>query len=199
MTQTLLTDFEAWWAIRLTLDDLDLDKTFDIFGKSDKLIVSQEGDGLNTRIHHHILLVTNDSSDQIKTLIRQTYPEAKGNKCLYCKPSRDKSSLAKYTVKEGMYKYRGFSEKYIKDTFKCSVAKTDLKKDISKLEEQYILGEYDSEIFLQKYIELKVKHDQPLYTAHIKAYMMKMMIRSGNASAKSYGQNIMNEIHLSMS
>lgn len=186
--------FEAWWAIRITVEELDLEKTFKLFSYAQKFIVSEEGDGDNTRIHHHILLVTDETSDQIKVRIREVYPTAKGNKSIYTKPSRDKRQLAKYTVKEGNYKYKGFTEKYIQDTFKCSKAKTDLKKDIDKLEEDYILDKIGSLVFLEKYIELKVKHDQPLYTNHIKAYMMKMMIKSHHASSKAYADGMLFQI-----
>lgn len=195
----ILENLESWWAIRITVDDLDLEKTYNLFNYSSKFIVSEEGDGDNTRIHQHILLVTDETSDKIKERIREVYPTAKGNKCIYLKPSKDKRQLAKYTVKEGNYKYKGFTEEYILNTFKCSKAKTDLKKDIHKLEDDYVLGNIRSHEFLEKFIELKVKHDQPLYTNHIKAYMMKMMIRSGNATAHNYSEgllfNITQELH----
>lgn len=190
----LIEELESWWAIRITVDELDLNKTYDLFNSYDKFIVSEEGDGDNTRLHHHILLVTTENAEQIKERIRVVYPTAKGNKSIYTRPSRDKRQLAKYTIKEGNYKYKGFSETYIQNTFKCAIAKTDLKKDITKLEDQLILGEIGFTLFLEKYVDLKVKHDQPLYTNHIKAYGMKMAVRSGVMSSRDYSVSLFNII-----
>lgn len=189
-----LQNFESWWAIRITVDDLDLEKTYKLFNHYDKFIVSEEGDGLNTRLHHHIILVTTESSDQIKDKIREVYPDAKGNKCIYCKPSRDKRQLAKYTVKEGNYKYKGFSDKFIEEAFLVSNPKTNLSTEINELEEQYILHKIESQEFLEKYILIKTKHNQPLYSNHIKSYMMKMMIKAGRASAGAYAEGMLYQI-----
>lgn len=188
----------TWWAIRLTVDDLEIEKTQQLFEYATRYIISTEGDGDNTRIHHHIILVTEETSDQIKLRIREVYPTAKGNKCLYCKPSKDKTQLAKYTLKEGNYVYKGFTDKFIADTFKLSTNKTDRKKDLISLEEAYIMENLTSSQFLEQYILYKVKYDQPLYSNHIQAYMMKMMIRANKLSVQSYADSILAKCEMSV-
>jgi len=190
----MLAEAGTCWAIRLTDPELDLEKTFKLFSYAARYIVSEEGDGDSTKLHQHILLYTEETGDQIRERIREVYPILKGNKSVYIKPSRDKRQLAKYTVKEGQYKYKGFTPEYISETFKCSRAKTDLKKDISLLEEQFILHHIDSEEFLDRYVQLKVKHDQSLYTSHLTAYMRKMMVRNGTLSSKTYSESIIYQI-----
>ncbi len=194
MTQSLLTDFEQWWAIRITLDDVDLDKTYKLFDHYSKFIVSEEGGTDATKLHHHILLESDDTADQIKERIRVVYPLAKGNKAIYTKPSRDKRQLAKYTVKEGNYKYKGFTEQFITETFKCSKAKTDLRKQVTDNEDELILHKIEFNKFVENYINIKVKHDQPLYSNHIKAYCLKVGIRSGHYLARHYQESLVQQM-----
>lgn len=194
MRQSTLEEIGNWWAIRITTDNMTLERTASIFKDNDKYIISQEGDDDTTRLHHHVVLASDESSEDIKSKIRQVYPEAKGNKCIYVKPSRDKRQLAKYTLKEGNYIYKGFSEQFIKEHFRLAVAKTDLKKEITANEEIYILGIITTEQFVERYIDIKVKHDQPLYTNHIVAYVRKMMVRSGNLKSKNYAKDIIYQI-----
>lgn len=194
MRQTTLDEQGTWWAIRITVDELTLEKTESIFKEYEKYIISEEGDGENKRLHHHIVLDTQEDSNKIKENIRKVYPNANGNKCIYCKPAKDKRQLAKYTLKEDNYIYKGFTEEFIKEHFKLSVAKTDLKKDIVKLEEDYILDKITTEQFTSRFIDLKVKYDQPLYTNHIVAYIRKMMIRSGNMKSKEYAKHVLFQV-----
>lgn len=170
---------------------MEIEKTFKHFEKYNKYIISQEGDDLNTRIHQHILLETEELRDDIAKHIRHLYPDAIGNKGIYIRPSRDKMQLAKYTLKEGNYLYKGFSEKFINEKFKCSKAKTDLKKDITALEDKLILREIHIEKFIKEFIELKVKYDQPLYVNHIRAYCLKMAVKSGAYTSDQLAQNVM--------
>lgn len=192
--QTTLDEIGTWWAIRITVEELELEKTEMIFKHYEKYIISEEGDGEFTRVHHHVILVTEEDSNKIKENIRKVYPKATGNKCIYCRPAKDKRQLAKYTLKEDNYIYKGFSEEFIKIHFKLAVAKTDLKKDLIKIEEDYVLGKVTTEQFTQQYIELKVKYDQPLYTNHVVSYIRKMMVRSGNMTSKLYAKQIISQI-----
>lgn len=189
-----LTKLECWWAIRITVDSLELRKTFAIFESFPKVVVSEEGDGMNTRLHHHIILPTNKSSDEIKKLIRVAYPDAIGNKCIYVKPSRDKRSLMKYTLKEGNYLYKGFTDQFIKDSFKCSSSKTDLKKEIDLLEEKVILQKITMLQFIEAYIDLKVKYSQDLRDTNLKPYFKRIMIKSGYMTSKVYAQRLYDQV-----
>lgn len=139
-----------------------------------KYIISEEGDGVTTKYHQHIILVCDQDTKFIRNLIKTTYPDCATNKCIYIKLCVTKTGLAKYTLKEGEYIYQGFSKQFIDDTFKCSKPKTDLKKDITENEDNYILDKICDSEFIKRYISLKVRHDQPLYMNHIEAYMRKM-------------------------
>jgi hypothetical protein len=165
---------EVWWAIRLSsFDSLSIETTKRML-EPYKYIVSEEGDGITTKYHQHIILVYDTDTEGVRKLIKQTYPECQGNKCIYIKASKDKRQLAKYTLKEGLYCYKGFSKEYIEDAFKCSKPKTDLKKDMTENEDKFILGKIELLQFTKNYINLKVKHGQPLYMNHIEAYIRKM-------------------------
>lgn len=190
----LFEQHEIWWAVRITVDELTLDKTCSLFDQYSKYIVSEEGDGFNTRIHHHILLVTQENAEDIKKKIRDVYPTATGNKCIYCKPCRDKRKLKKYTLKEGNYKYKGFDSQKISDAFKTSVKKTDLKAEVVFNEDQLILGKITFQKFVEKYVDIKVTHDQPLYQNHIEAYVTKVGIRANVLSKSDYSRNIVNRV-----
>lgn len=190
----LFENLEVWWAIRITVDDMDIDITCRIFEYCDKYIVSEEGDGLNTRVHHHVLLVSNEDAESIKKRIKDVYPTAYGNKCLYCRPCRDKRSLKKYTLKEGNFKFKGFDSKKIEDSYKTSVKKTDLKAAVVSNEDSLILGKISFVQFVEKYVDIKVSHDQPLYGNHIEAYATKVGIRAKVLSKRDYAKNLVNRI-----
>lgn len=194
--QEMLQNLEQWYAIRLSsFDKLALDTTEKMF-ESYKYIISEEGDGVTTKYHQHIILVCEHTTEQIREIIKKSYPDCVGNKCLYIKACKDKKQLAKYTLKEGKYVYKGFDPKFIEDTFKCSKQKTDLKKDITDNEDNLILGRITDVQFVEKYIRIKVAHDQPLYTNHIRAYVLKMLIKADKIGARAYACSIIDSFDL---
>lgn len=190
----LFDNIGIWWAIRLTDPDLTLAKTFLCLSVYEKFIVAEEGDGFDTQLHHHILLVTDDSGDNIKTRIREIYPNIKGNKSIYCRPARDKNQLLKYTVKEDKFQYRGFNPDHIERALLTSRPKTDLKSSIIRLEDRYVLHQIDTAQFLEQYLLLKVKHGQKLYTSHLTAYVRSLMIRAGHLNSRDYAESIIYNI-----
>lgn len=193
--QECLNDLEVWWAIRLSsFDGLSLDATRTMFNDY-KYIISEEGDGITTKYHQHIVLVADTDTEGVRAIIKATYPACQGNKCIYIKACRDKKQLAKYTLKEGSYCYKGFSSQYITDTFKCAIAKTDLKKDMTKNEDDFIIGKIELLQFTETYLTLKVKHDQPLYMNHVQAYITKMACRRNPKLARSLAMDILEKIH----
>lgn len=204
MRQVTITDLLSlegvWWALRLTDDGsvLDMDKTQQITTKYDKWIISEEGDGDHTRLHHHIIISTKQDikRDTIRQHIKEVYPTLKGNKSIYIQPCKDKKQLTKYTLKEGQYKYNGFSKDFIKNMERCASPKTDLKKNIQDIEDQYILGQLDDKEFLSKYIQLKALHDQPLYLNHIQAYMTKQMTKKNPGLSNLIADTILFRINL---
>lgn len=177
-------ELEIWWAVRLSsFDKLSLETTQQMLSPF-KYIISEEGDGITTKYHQHIILVCDLDTEGVRALVKKTYPDCQGNKCIYIKACRDKKQLAKYTLKEGNYVYKGFSKKYIDETFKCAKPKTDLKKDMTENEDNYILDKITDSQFVQRYIDLKVKHDQPLYMNHIEAYVRKMVCKKDPKKVK---------------
>lgn len=199
LKQTKLTDLERYWFIRITLDDINLELIYNMVKDRTKFVISEEGDGINVNVHYHIVLLAlpNETNDMIKKMIKQTFPSVKGNKHLFSKLVTQLKQAIKYTLKEGNYKYKGFTEENIKELFKCSAPKTNLRKDVSDLQDDYMMKRISKEMFLEKYIELKAKHDQPIYPAHIKAYMIKMMIKTGDLKAGSISDTILGDINMS--
>lgn len=180
----IINELGEWYAVRLSsFDSLGMEKTTDML-KDYRYILSEEGDGITTKYHQHIIWVYEGTIEQLRQIIKKTYPECSGNKCLYIKPSRDKKQLAKYTLKEGKYTYKGFDEKYIQEMFKCSKPKTDLKKDIADNEDDYIMDRKDLNQFIESYLLIKATHDQPIYMNHIESYIRKIMIKKNPKYAK---------------
>lgn len=189
--QEMLMNLQQWYAIRLSsFDKLSLETTQKLFDDY-AYIISEEGDGITTKYHQHIILVYDGTTEQVREMIKGTYSECVGNKCLYIKACKDKKQLAKYTLKEGKYVYKGFDPKFIEDTFKCSKQKTDLKKEITDNEDDLVLGRITELQFVERYVLIKVRHDQPLYTNHIRAYVLKMLIKADKMSSKSYAISIL--------
>lgn len=190
-----LRNMEVWWAIRLSsFDELDIELTKNMF-QPYAYIISEEGDGVTTKYHQHILLVWDTDTETIRQLIKSVYPNCIGNKCLYIKPSRDKRQLAKYTLKEGKYFYKGFTKQFIDDTFKCAKAKTDLKKEVTTNEDDFILNRIDFPKFIERYIDIKVRHDQPLYINHIEAYCTKMKCKVEPRASRCLAMQICEKIN----
>lgn len=190
----IANELGKWHAIRLSsFKELDIQVTLKML-EPYRYIVSEEGDGVTTKYHQHIILVSELETEEIRQLIKKFYPGCKGNSCLYIKASKDKTQLAKYTLKEGNYKYKGFSEKYIQDTFKTSSPKTDLKKDVRDLEDKYILDIIDIVKFTEQYLLLKAKHDQPIYMNHVEAYLRKMKLKKEPGYVRHYAAALLDRI-----
>lgn len=193
--QKKITDYEHcgdeyWWAIRLTDPSLTVEASYDIFNRYDKFIVSQEGDGLNTRVHQHIILCGSMTKVDIRAFLAIHYPSLKGVQGLYIQAAREYEQLTKYTVKEGNYKYKGFSDAFVNKMLKLSVPKTDLKKDITANEDMFILGEIDRVTFVNNYVALKIKHNQRPVKNHIVSYVLMILMRVDEYKLASYCRSI---------
>lgn len=195
LRQTQIDAIGTWYAIRLSsFDELDINVTKNIFDFY-RYVISEEGDGITTKYHQHIILDCPLSTDEIRSLIKKSYPNCVGNKCIYIKACADKTQLMKYTLKEGKYCYKGFSDKFIEEHFKCSKPKTDLKKEISNNEDNFVLGKIDDIEFVENYLKIKVSHDQPIYLNHIRAYVLKMMLKAGYKKYSSLSRNILDGLN----
>lgn len=184
----------TWFAIRLsTFDGLDLETTRRMFAAF-RYVISEEGDGISTKYHQHIILDYSGTAQEIRQLVKQTYPNCSGNSHIYVKACNDKKQLMKYTLKEGKYCYQGFSKKFIEDSFKCSKQKTDLKKEINANEDNLILGKIDEYDFAETYLRIKVSHDQPIYLNHVRAYLLKQYLKSGHRKYKGLAHNLVDDL-----
>lgn len=167
------------WAIRIAhVEGLDLDKTLSGFqAYFSKIIISEETSNKGV-IHHHGLLANEGTNkDQITKYIRAIYPDAKGNKCMYIRPADNKKQLLKYTVKEGKYRQVGFTNTFIDAALSCSSSKEQMQKEFTNLLEEFQLDQIDFNTYIKKYILLKAKHDQPLYTNHLIAFFRGIMLK----------------------
>ncbi len=192
--ETLLLEKKDVWAVRLAkLPDLSLQTTYECIKQiSESFIVSEEGSG--DTLHQHIYMCGDLTRSQITEAIKVTYPTCKGNKNIYCQPAKKKKQLLKYTIKEKCFLSTGFSSTFIQDLLKLSRPKTDLKDSFVKLEEQLLLGKITFAKYVTQYLDLKVKHDQNLYTSHLIAFFRKMAIRSGNYTTEVYAEYFIEQL-----
>ncbi len=211
------------WAFRISnVEDLDLAKTFQGFSELgyDKIIVSEETSTKGV-LHHHGLLawypekhnmirwdvhsdkditysslpISSAHEDIVKT-IKFIYPDAKGNKCIYCRQSIDKAQLLKYTLKEGLFFQKGFSSEYISSALLLSTSKEGMKKSFSNNVDKYLLKAQSLLEFMSNHIQLKVKHKQPLYNNHLEAYFRSIAIRGGDLTSVDYAQTFYERLNI---
>ncbi len=150
--ETAFYDGLQVWAFRISnVDHLSLSKTFEFFEYAcpyDRILVSEETSSKGV-LHHHGLLAfnfsdkdlppaeqvfqINKSKEEITNLIKRCYPDAKGNKSIYVRQSIDKQQLLKYTLKEGLFFQKGFTEGYIQSAIKLSVSKESMKKQFDSI------------------------------------------------------------------
>jgi len=182
------------WAFRISrVSDLDLETTFVGFMKPkpipERLVISEETSSAGI-LHHHGLIAWETSPDKprdyLNGLIKEIYPDAKGNSCIYIRQSLDKNQLLKYTLKEGLFKVHGFSAKYIADALVLSSKKEDMKGSFDRNVDAYLLGTINFKKFMTKHIDLKVSHKQPLYTNHLLAYFRSVAMRKGDIKSEDY-------------
>lgn len=178
----------CWYNIRLKNDDtLTLDRTKKMLGDT-KYIISEEGK--NTIYHQHIVWVVDKTMEEVREIIREYYPDIKGNKCLYIKECRDKRQSAKYTVKEGDFAYNKFSKEYIERIVSTSIKKEDMNIKFRRLDDRFILKEIDAREYLEQRMILKSEHDQSIYIHHERAYFNKISIKRD----KKYASKLVSQI-----
>lgn len=170
--------------------DLELTKTEEGFKDYNHYIISEEI-ARNGKLHQHLLLSADEISEtSVTKRIKEIYPDASGNKCLYVKLAKNTKQAMKYTVKEGNFRTKGFSSAYVEDMQKLSRSKEDMQKKFTKLEEQVLLKQITFRNFMKEYILLKVLHSQPLYDNHITAYFKRIGIQSGSMDIDEYVEKL---------
>lgn len=182
------------YAVRLShIDGLNLDQVFNHFSPMvQRLIVSMEGEeGSTTAPHIHMLIKQNGmEKDQIKEELKKLYPTLSGNRQFMIKKADSPSQLLKYTVKEGEFKYKGFTSQFIATATFLSRPKTNMKDEFRKLQDKVRLKQITFSNYILEYIKLKVKHGQTMYTHHIAAHMRQVALEVGEYKYENYAEKI---------
>jgi len=170
--------------------DLNLDKTMKAFKPAYRqILLSLEGRGKYANetkdLHIHGLVCGDDRVPLVK-LIKSIYPDAIGNKCYSVSVVRDVKQCVKYTLKEGMYLQKGFPEEFIRVMYRTSTNKENVKAKVASNEEDLVSGDITYKEFSINYMKIKVCHGQNIYTAHIRAYLHRMALDSGEMSYDDY-------------
>lgn len=159
------------------IPELCLDSTCKMLkeAKIEQYIVAQEGsDTGETKPHQH-LLVYDVQVDLLRDLIKKHY-KISGNKFLSVSVARKKNQILKYTVKEGNYIYKGFTDDFMKTLERLSHPKTNMVDEFHKLEDLLLLNTISKSEYLLRYLKLKIKYKQPIYTNHLIAYFRSRLL-----------------------
>jgi len=141
--------------------------------------------------------------DQMKKIIFQAYPDIAdlGNAGHQITKAKSKQALASYTLKDGLFKYKGFTEEFISDAKKLSFSQNDFKKKYKALRNSLILGDIQLEDYAVSLLQLKVRADQPIYYNHFKAHILSSMLRfddSENTQTKAFVSNLFNSLEFNL-
>lgn len=161
-----------------------IDKFLDVFSGIACIEVSEKN-----KLHMHAIVSVPFGAPDVRQTIKNIWPEAMGNKCLYVRPSKDVIQSMKYVVKDGNIHYTWITKEFIDDLLVTSKKKIDIKKEIKELEDAMILGTISFEEFQVKYILLKASVG-PLYSQHIIAYFRGLAIQYGHVDIYNYVSNI---------
>lgn len=175
---------------RITTQDILVTEFIDfLLKKKDlylKAIISEEGGSEDTSRHLHGFIEVN-SDDKLKNIyqnfrnyLKESYPKLFGNKSLALTKTQEgtESRMAAYTMKEGNYKYYGYSEKEIERFKKLSFKKqkhTDFQIEKQKLEDSFLLDDFTLRQFVTKYLDLIAKYRSGITDGQIYSYINRML------------------------
>lgn len=185
-------DVNKFFALRIKhVQSLELQRTLTFFSDKCKyvLVSMEEGKGKEgTHIHGLISGEFETTAQVVRTWIKELYPDAKGNKCLYVSLVKNVKQTSKYTLKEGKFLYKGFNQPYIRTMLACSNKKESIAAKIAQNEENLLSGAIFFETFVINYLIIKVEHGQNIYDSHIMAYCNRLRLKSGETSYEVYAQ-----------
>lgn len=173
--------------IRLTLKS-ELENIIDFIETSitKKYIICDE------LTHYHCLAETQMSKKEIVRVIKEKL-NLKGNADFSVIKAKSKQQLKKYILKDGNYKYKGFTDEEIK-----LLRKQSFKKGIDKLQivlEGYEIEYYNGDIsftqFGERYIQLKIEYNQNIHGNHVKAYLTKIKMKKNPDCIREYISDLM--------
>lgn len=181
MTETIERQFHT----RVTLDQ-DL---YEVYSRIDleKFIISKE-EANNPHFHityHMEVPVTSKrlEKEYIKIYWQKVFKTLLvGNKLIATSQIQNMEQSIKYTLKDGNYKYKGYTEEYIQQMFKKSYKKTKNKDNVLKemkikISEEYLEGRLSFHELKQKTLELYTEYRKPIYMAHLTAHFRSLLFQ----------------------
>lgn len=149
-------------------------------------IIGEEHVGLPT-YHLQGFVAGDEITDvSVRQTIKDVYPDAVGNKCLYVKYARDKKQSQKYVVKEGLFEYFGYTSEFIDKIKILSTPKENMKKKIIENEEQLLMRQISWRRFMENYVDIVIDHNQNIRDHVINSYFKKMKLKCGRMSTSEY-------------
>lgn len=186
--ELILLKYEVY-TIRITYEQIDNDDIMELFNEFSMVVTGQERTSKGLK-HFHVYVAGVDISvERIRKILKDKYPDIKGNKHLMIKAAVNPLQLLKYVVKEGNCLYKGLPEDLIKECKKTSYSKD--KKAFVELDDKYLTTRMDIKEYTTLYVELKVNNNQPLYDTHLIAHVKKMAIKKGEYRASDYADRIL--------
>lgn len=180
--------------VRITCDTLSMDKTFAAFKHCNGVIVSQEG-GQDKRLHQHLLILNEMTRQHIKDILKEVYPELKGNKSYSITEARDKKQLLKYVLKDGNYMHKGFTTEFIERMKKLSHNNESTKKKFQVYLDQVLTGQIDLSEYSENIIRTKAEMLQPFYVNHHIAHVKSVGMHIGEIKISDCNSRIMEKVY----
>jgi len=178
----------------------DMDSIYTKEGIMDKLgydfmIVSNEE---ATKVHYHMLALTCDEDKKNRRQnflnnLKKCFPELVGNSSFSVSQIHTDSAtkLAAYTVKDGCFCYKGFSEEDIRSFMKVSYKKIDKKRFAEELDElrtKFLTDKINNVEFLELYCILKASYNQVINPNYVIQLLNTLNVKK--YGAHDIGQNL---------
>lgn len=148
--------------------------------------------------HAHILLATTLTKEPIRKLLLEAYPDLTGNKGHSIKKARSPDTLLAYVLKDDNFIYQGLTEAFIKKAYALSYQKEGFKKDYQALQNELALETISLFEYACSLIELKAKHNQPIYLNHIKAHLLSVNTKGSKRRSRYLAEQIFENLNLSI-
>jgi len=151
--------------IRWTYDDESLNQQF--ISKYSKYVYAREF-SKKQKVHYHAVVVTDDDSETVRAHFREVFPMLNSGHLYNLQQSESIEQSLIYICKDVVdvndLKFKEFDVNYLKSLCKISYkkfSKESFMKDLSELENIYMLTDMSPEDLLDRFIEIKVvKYNQ---------------------------------------
>lgn len=186
-----------WKHIRITAD-IQMETIISFFDRYDKYIISQE---TYPRIHYHIMADISDAGSQnrqLRKLINDNL-NIKGNKHLSVTEVRDKERCMQYCIKESDNVHtKNIPEDAVALFKRLAFRKIDgYIPHLIQLEKLYLQDNgLDDYMFLQSYIKLQIQFNRNVYMTHVRAYMLKTIMRKHPEKIQQLANKILSDLEV---